>query len=78
MKYTIHLSTVIILAVLYYVYNHVYIGLNMHCEFCKVNRGHHFHYILPTTFDSKLNIASSGKHCEVCMDYPGQPHLHII
>lgn len=78
MKYTVYISTVIIMFVLYYIYTHVYIGLNMHCNFCKVNRGHHFHYILPNTFKSKLNIASSGRHCDLCMDYPNQPHLHVI
>ena len=78
MKYTVRISTVIILVGLYYVYNHIYIGLNMDCEFCKTNRGHHSHYILPNIFTSKLNMASSWRHCEVCMDYPGQPHLHIM
>jgi len=78
MKHTIYISTVLLLVVLYYLYNHVYIGINMHCDFCKVNRGYHYHYILPINFYSKLNIASSGKHCDVCMDYSGQPHLHIM
>jgi hypothetical protein len=78
MKYTIYISTVLLLVVLYYLYNHIYIGINMHCDFCKENRGYHYHYILPISFYSKLNIASSGKHCDVCMDFPGQPHLHVI
>lgn len=78
MKYTIHISFVIIVVALYYVYNHVYIGINTHCKICKIDRGSHYHYIIPTTFATKLNMASSGKHCDLCMDYSGQPHLHII
>ena len=78
MKYTSHLSTIVIILVLYYVYNHVYIGINTHCKVCKIDRGHHYHYILPKTFATKLNMASSGTRCELCMDYPGQPHLHIM
>ncbi len=63
MKYTIHISIVIIVVALYYVYNHVYIGINTHCKICKIDRGSHYHYIIPTTFANKLNMASSGKHC---------------
>jgi hypothetical protein len=78
MKYTIHISTVLIVIALYYVYNHVYLGLNGSCKICKKIRGYHYHYILPTTFASKMNIDLSGHHCDLCMDYPGQHHLHII
>lgn len=78
MKYTIHISTVVFIFALYYVYNHVYAGINTHCKICKKIRGYHYHYIFPTIIDSKMNMDSSGHHCDVCMEYPGQYHLHII
>ena len=75
MKYTI--PTLLIIVALYYVYNHLYIGVNGKCKKCKKNRGYHNHYILPFTFASKMNIDLSGHHCDLCMKYPGHPHLHM-
>ena len=53
-----------------------YVGINMHpCEYCKTNKGVHFHSVNPNSkqYDNYIN----DEHmCDYCKHNPGKLHIH--
>ena len=61
-----------------YIDNLSYIGINMApCEYCKNNKGYHYHNI-DKNISSKGDNYIDNKHmCMICMKNPGKLHIHI-
>ena len=49
---------------------------NTKCKICMTQKGYHYHN-LSINLDHKFeNMASSGTHCQFCMEHPNEFHTH--
>lgn len=53
-----------------------YIGINTECEYCKMVKGEHYHFLDNVVDGPFYDMKSTGVMCSYCADHPGEKHYH--
>lgn len=53
-----------------------YIGINTECEYCKMVKGEHYHFLDNVVAGPFYDMKSTGVMCSYCAAHPGEKHYH--